>query len=258
MEWLIYLATGSVAGFAAGLFGIGGGLIIVPALVLVFVASGFSEAQAITQALATSLATISITSISSAATHWRSGNVNFASAKQLAPGLVIGASLGAWLVTAAPGTLLLSLFALFACTIALRMWFARTAQAGERSGGLWLWGTGIGIASAIFGIGGGSLSVPLLSRYGHQIKRAVGTSAVCGLPIAWASTLTFIALTVHQGESFDHYIHWPAWFGLVIISPVFAILGAKLVNRISKLILQRVFASFLLLVGLRMLWSAFA
>lgn len=252
------MLTGAVSGLAAGLFGIGGGLIIVPALILVFTGQGVSEAQAIPVAIATSLATISFTSLTSAYTHWRQGNVSVDAAKQLIPGMMLGAVVGAWFVTKAPGQILMLLFAAFACWMGVRMWHTPTTQRAHLPRGLPIWGAGIGAASATFGIGGGSLTVPLLSRYGYDVRQSVGTSAACGLPIAWIASLTFVATSLHQSASLDQYINPIALLGLITMSPLFAIVGAKLVAKTRRDVLRKLFAIFLLSIAGRFIWTAFA
>ncbi|WP_193165067.1 sulfite exporter TauE/SafE family protein [Microbulbifer hainanensis] len=262
---LIYLLVGAVAGTIAGLFGVGGGLIIVPALVMVFAALGIS-AEILTQmAVATSLATIVITSLSSIRTHHLKGAVNWSIFKAMAPGILIGSWFGGVTAHLLPGPWLQLLIGIFALVIAARMALSSQRHADLPADearvpggpGLAAAGAFIGWGSAIFGIGGGSLTVPFLSRCRVQIQRAVATSAACGLPIAIAGAFSFAVQG--WGDSLlpawtTGYIYWPAFFGIVLTSALFARLGALLAHRLSPKLLKKCFAGLLLVIGVRFIW----
>ena len=197
MELIIYLAIGAIAGFTAGLFGVGGGLIIVPILYIVFTQLQYDPSVIMHMAVGTSLATIIVTSISSVMAHHLKGAVLWPVFRNLAPGLVIGSFLGAGIADYLPGQGLQLLIGFFAVWVALRM-FSRANVKIDPASTLpstpkqMATGAGIGIASAIFGIGGGSLTVPFLNRCGVVMQKAVATSAACGLPIAIAGALGFM------------------------------------------------------------------
>ncbi|MCO1333632.1 sulfite exporter TauE/SafE family protein [Microbulbifer sp. OS29] len=263
---LIYLLVGAAAGTIAGLFGVGGGLIIVPALVLVFTAMGVSPEILTHMAVGTSLATIIITSISSVRAHNKKGAVNWKLFGIMAPGVLIGSWIGGATAELLPGAWLQLLLGVFAIVIAVRMWLsgARHNQQAEGVGKLpsvpLLVSAGglIGWASAIFGIGGGSLTVPFLSWCRVQMQRAVATSAACGLPIAIAGALSF----GFQGwnnkllpEWSSGYVYWPAFIGIVITSTFFARFGANLAHRLSPKMLKHCFAVLLFVIGVRFIWT---
>lgn len=262
---LIYLAVGAAAGTIAGLFGVGGGLIIVPALVLVFTALGIAPEILTHMAVATSLATIVITSLSSIRTHHLKGAVDWSIFLSMTPGILLGSWLGGVTAHWLPGTWLQLLIGIFALVIAMRMWLAgrrhaQLAENGERlPGGAVLAGAGavIGWGSAIFGIGGGSLTVPFLSHCRVQMQRAVATSAACGLPIAVAGAISFAVQG--WGEPLlpawsSGYIYWPAFAGIVLASAIFARFGAQLAHRMSPQLLKNCFAGLLCVIGVRFIW----
>ena len=204
MELITFLVIGALAGFAAGLFGVGGGTIIVPLLFIVFTQMGYSPDVIMHLALGTSLATIIVTSISSLMAHNKKGSVMWPVFKNLAPGMALGCFFGAGVAGLISGIHLQIIVGIFLLWVAYRM-FAKaknqtasstsnTADQDTQFNEIALPSTPkqlaaggvIGIASAIFGIGGGSLTVPYLTRYGVVMQKAVGTSAACGLPIAIA------------------------------------------------------------------------
>ena len=176
MELITYLLIGAIAGFAAGLFGVGGGLIIVPILFIVFSQAGFDPSVIMHMAVGTSLATIIVTSISSVTAHHKKGAVLWQVFKNLAPGLVLGSFLGAGIADYLSGQGLQLIIGAFALWVGYRM-FSGAKAAVDSSKVLpsptrqMLAGGGIGIASAIFGIGGGSLTVPYLNKHGDATSR---------------------------------------------------------------------------------------
>ncbi|WP_413664460.1 sulfite exporter TauE/SafE family protein [Microbulbifer sp. CNSA002] len=262
---LVYLLVGAAAGTIAGLFGVGGGLIIVPALVFVYTAMGISPEILTHMAVGTSLATIIVTSISSVRAHNKKRAVDWKIFGIMVPGILVGSWIGGATAELLPGAWLQLLIGIFAIVIAVRMWLSgiRHAQVAEGAGNLpgapaLVSASGvIGWASAIFGIGGGSLTVPFLSHCHVQMQRAVATSAACGLPIAIAGALSF----VYQGwnnellpEWSSGYIYWPAFVGIVITSTLFARFGANLAHRLSAKMLKHCFALLLCVIGLRFIW----
>lgn len=263
MELIIYLAIGAIAGFAAGLFGVGGGLIIVPILYVVFTQLNYDPQIIMHMALGTSLATIIVTSISSVSAHHKKGAVLWSVVANLAPGLIIGAFLGAGIADYLTGYGLQLIIGVFALWVAFKMF--KGAQAVVDSSRQlpakaqqMVAGGGIGVASAIFGIGGGSLTVPYLNRYGVVMQKAVATSAACGLPIAIAGALGFIWFGQGQTTEIPNaigYVHIYAFIGISIMSFITAKLGAKVAHRLSPAMLKRCFAGVLSTVGLYFLWQ---
>jgi len=259
MELLTYLLTGAIAGLAAGLLGIGGGLIIVPALALLFTGQDFAAANLMHYAVGTSLATIVPTSIASLLAHHRRGSVYWAAVRGLTPGILAGALAGAWLAQQVSSTWLGVLFGVFEVLVALQL-LAGTRPAAHRAlpgaAGMRVAGGVIGALSALLGIGGGTLTVPFLLWHRVDIRLAVGTAAACGLPIAVAGAAGFAVagLSVAAPSGFSSgFIYWPAVAGVTLASILFAPAGARLAHYLPRLALQRVFALVLALVGLKMI-----
>ncbi|WP_226644921.1 sulfite exporter TauE/SafE family protein [Microbulbifer variabilis] len=262
---LVYLVVGAAAGTIAGLFGVGGGLIIVPALVLVFTAMGVSLDILTHMAVGTSLATIIVTSISSVRAHNKKGAVDWHLFWVMAPGILLGSWLGGVTAKWLPGAWLQLLIGVFAIIIAIRMWLSGLRHNGVEEGEgnlpavplMTISGAVIGWVSAIFGIGGGSLTVPFLSRCKVRMQRAVATSAACGLPIAIAGALSFAVqgwnnTLLPQWSS--GFIYWPAFLGIVATSTIFARLGANLAHRLPAKWLKHGFAVLLCVIGGRFIW----
>lgn len=255
---VLYLATGAYAGFMAGLLGVGGGVIIVPALLFVFAAQGFADADAVRMALATSLASIVFTSLSSMRAHHAKGAVDWSVVRRIAPGVVIGTFAGAQLAAATPTLVLKVLFVAFVAGIAVQMAFDwRPSAQRELPGaaGASLAGAAIGGVSSLVGIGGGVLTVPFLASCGVAIHRAIGTSAAVGLPLSLAGAAGFVVAgwdaPALPALSLG-YVYLPALAGIVLVSVLFAPLGAWVAHRQSAIVLRRVFALFLVAVGAKM------
>lgn len=258
MELIIYLLIGAIAGFAAGLFGVGGGLIIVPILYLVFSQMGYDPAVIMQMALGTSLATIVVTSISSVSAHHKKGAVLWPVFAQLAPGLMLGAFLGAAIAGALSGRTLQVLIGAFALWVSYGMFRGAkhtvVAQHKPLSAPILLSAGGvIGVASAIFGIGGGSLTVPFLNKQGVVIQKAVATSAACGLPIALAGAMGFMWFGSSPTHTLEHaigYVHIYAFIGISSMSFITAKLGAAVAHALSPAALKKCFAGLLLCIGI--------
>jgi uncharacterized membrane protein YfcA len=256
---LLYLALGAFAGLMAGLLGVGGGLIIVPVLAGIFQHQQMSDAVIMHLAIGTSLATIVVTSISSVRAHHQRGAVLWPVVWRLTPGIVIGAWLGAAVADALPSAVLSKIFAVFVLVVAAQMAFgAKPAPHRELPGAPGMLATGgvIGAVSAIVGIGGGSLTVPFLTWCNTAMRQAVATSAACGLPIALAGTIGFIVTGLNAAElpawSLG-YVYGPALVGVAFASMLSAPLGAKLAHTLPAEVLKKVFAVFLMLIGVKML-----
>ena len=259
-DLISYLALGGVAGVLAGLLGVGGGLVIVPALLWVFRADGFAESVVVHLAVGTSLATIIATSLSSIRAHHRRGAVLWPVVRRLAPGIVVGAVLGAAIADRLATAWLQRVVGAFALTVAAQMLLGARAEAHRGLPGplgMGAAGSVIGAVSGLVGIGGGSLTVPFLSWCSVDIRRAVATSAACGFPIAVAGAAGFAA--VGWGESAlppgsTGFLYWPAFAGVAAASVLTAPLGARLAHSLPVVALKRVFATVLALVGLKLLF----
>ena len=256
----VLLLSGASAGFLSGLLGIGGGLLVVAALSLALPALGVPSAEVMHVSVATSMATIVLTLAASAAAHIRRGTVVWSSWIWLAPGMVIGGIAGAHLAQLLSALALRWGITAFCAVTAWRMAFGRkAAESAHGTGGApsspWLLpaGAGIGAISAMVGIGGGSMTVPLLMSLGVRPIQAVSTSAVCGLAIAISSALSY-ALSVHtppQALPWGSvgYLYLPAAAIAAAGSMALAPVGARAAHALPSAALKRVFALFLLVVG---------
>jgi uncharacterized membrane protein YfcA len=258
---IIILLLGAVAGLAAGLLGVGGGLIIVPVLSWLFYQQGVSGEVLMQLAVGTSLATIVATSISSAWAHYRHQAILLPVLFSLTPGILLGAMLGAYVADALPEIGLRRVFAIFELLVAVQMFFnLRPAAHWQLPGriAMVLAGMAIGLLSAIVGIGGGTLTVPFLVACAVPVRNAIATSAACGFPIALAGSLGFIMAGWQQQGLPEYslgYVYLPAFLGIIIISVLTAPLGAWLAHHLPVAVVKRLFALFLLAVGIRMLWA---
>jgi len=257
--WWVYLAIGLAVGFLAGLLGIGGGMVMVPMLVFVFTAKGFPVEHMMHLALATALATIAFTSLSSVRAHHRHGGVDWAVARTMAPGILAGslaAALGAGFIPTRPLAIFFTGFMFYA---AAQMFVEIKPRSGRQlpgSAGLFAAGAGIGAISSVLAAGGAFLSIPFLAWCNLPLKRAIGTAAANGFPIAVAGTVGYVL----QGSRVPDlpqwslgYVYLPALLLIVAASMPVAPLGARLAHRLPVKRLRVVFALMLFALGLRML-----
>ncbi len=254
---LLYLILGCFSGFVAGLFGIGGGMVIVPVLVFSFQAQGLSPTILTHLAIGTSLAAIIITSMSAVWAHHQHGSVLWSVVKKLALGLLIGSVIGAQIAHAIPARELEIIIGCFALLTAAQMLTGWKGKLGDiplpNSVGLASAGGGIGMASAIFGIGGGTFTVPYLTLHGVRMTHAVATASACGLPIAFAGAVGFMWAGWHEAllpKGAIGFVYLPAFMGISATSLVFARLGATLAHRLPADTLKQCFACLLVLVGI--------
>lgn len=256
---LTYLAVGAFAGLLAGLFGIGGGMVIVPVLVITFESLGFSNDVLTHMAVATSLASIVFTSISSVRTHHQKGAVDWPIVKLLSVGILLGAVLGVLTADALSGAGLQIVIGISALMMAAQMGLGlkpKPTRELPQAKGLGIAGTGIGWASALFGIGGGSLTVPFLTWCNHPMQRSVATAAACGFPIALVAAMANIVVgwgNPNLPSEAIGYVYWPALLGIVVTSVPFARFGAKLAHKLSAEKLKRLFAIMLVFVAIKFL-----
>lgn len=257
MIWLWYALTGIVAGFLAGYLGIGGGLVLVPTLSWLFSQDPATENVAVQMAVATSLATMLFTSMSSLLAHHKRGAILWSLVRQMIPGLLAGALLGSVIADRIGDLALGNVFGVFALIVGLQM-LRGTRHAGSRSlpGLLPVTATsfGFGAISSLLGIGGGSMTVPWMLWHSQRVQTAVATAAACGYPIAIAGTLGFVLLgdSPTTAPSLG-YVHLPALAGVAVFSVLGAPLGVAAVHRSSPLLAKRFFAAFLLIVAVKML-----
>lgn len=250
-----FLFTGVLSGLLAGLFGVGGGVIVVPALILLFGHLGFGGDWIPHLAVGTSLAAIVGTGAASALSHHRRGGVRWDLTLALAPGIVLGAGVGALLAGALPKLWLIRIFASFLAFVGIQMvlpprGYAQRSLPGRP--GLIAAGAGIGGLSALVGIGGGSLTVPFLAGHGLPLRQAVGTSAACGLPIALAGALGFVLVGWGREGLPDWssgFVYWPGVLLILVASMPSAPWGARLAHALPVPVLRRAFGVLLIVMA---------
>lgn len=256
---LLYLLLGAFAGVLAGLFGVGGGLVIVPVLVFIFQSQEVSGSLIMHLAIGTSLATIVVTSLSSVRAHHRREAVLWPIVGRLTPGIIAGALLGAALADFIPSDSLRLLFGVFELLVAVQLGLAaRVAPRRPLPGwpGTSLAGVLIGSVSSAIGIGGGTLIVPFLAWCSVSLRHAVAAAAAGGLPLALAGSVGFMMTGWHEAQLpawSSGYVYWPAFAAIATASVLFAPLGARLAHALPVMVLQRTFALFLAALGVRML-----
>lgn len=259
----LYLEAGALAGILAGLMGIGGGLVIVPLLVFCFSLQQIDPQHIMHLALGTSLASIIFTSVSSFLAHHRRRAVHWDIVRQIAPGIVIGTFIGAYIASVLSTGLLKGIFGVFLYYVALQFLLEKQPPASRKlPGAAGLFGAGnvIGIVSSLLGIGGGTLSVPFMMWCNIRVHHAIGTAAAIGFPIAAAGTAGYV-LTGMQADNLPvlsfGYVYLPALLGIVSASILTAPLGARLAHWLPVSGLKRIFALLLLVVGTKMLAGLF-
>lgn len=258
------LVTGCIAGVLAGLFGIGGGIIIVPVLEAALGFLGVDPAIRMHVAVATSLATIIPTSISSARAHHRRKSVDFDIVRRWAIFVLIGALLGAWIAAQVHSRVLAMVFAALALLVALKMVFLpetrNLTDAVPRGPLVSAIPTAIGCLSSMMGIGGGTFSVMTLTLFNEPIHRAVGTAALFGLIISLPGTVGFIATGWGDVRLPPGSLGYVNLVGFALIAPATVLtapIGAKIAHDLSQKRLGMFFGIFLLVVSLRMFYRAF-
>jgi len=261
--WAAYLAVGAMAGFLAGLLGVGGGLIIVPSLIFLFSSQHFPQTHLLHLALGTSLASIMFTSVSSLRAHHAHGAVNWKIVRRIAPGIVIGTLLGSGLAALLSSSVLALFFAVFvsfaATQILLDIKPKPSRQLPGRAG-TFLVGIIIGIIFSLVGGGGAILSVPFMLYCNIKTHDAIGTSAAIGFPIAISGAAGYILTGLAQ-ENLPPlslgFIYLPALLGLMVTSVFTAPFGAKLTHRMPVERLKKIFAVFLYIIAAKMLIGLF-
>jgi hypothetical protein len=258
--WIEFGLIGLLAGYLAGFLGVGGGFVVVPALTFLFLRDPTTAPWAIHMAVATSLASMLVTSLSSLLAHHRKRAIHWPLVRSMAVGLMAGAILGAAIADFLPGEFLIRIFGLLAILAGLQLILGRHHDgekplpgqpAASAAGGF------IGCISALIGIGGGAITVPWLLWHGVNPQRAVATSAACGYPIAIAGSLSFVVLGLGGGlpDATLGYVHLGAFAGIALLGALAAPLGAATVHRLPPGAVRRVFGLFLSFTGTYMLIS---
>ena len=257
--WWAYLAIGAAVGFLAGLLGIGGGMVLVPMLFFVFTAKGFPVEHLMHLSLATGLATILFTSLSSVRAHHRHGGVDWSVARAMAPGIMAGslaAALAAGLIPSRPLAVFFTGFMFYAAAQMFVEVKPKAARQLPGRPGLFAAGAGIGAVSSVLAAGGAFMTIPFLAWCNMPLKRAIGTAAAVGFPIALAGSVGYVVQglrTTGLPEGTLGYVYVPALALIVAASMPMAPLGARLAHRLPVRRLRVVFSLMLLALALRML-----
>ena len=264
MSWLLgYLALGAVAGFFAGLLGVGGGAVMAPVLAMMFAAQGFPEAWLMHLALGTSMTVIVFTSVSSLRAHHQRQAVRWPIVAALAPGILLGAFGGARLTSVVSTQALAIFFTCFMAWVAFQLLVnVKPKPSRQLPGrvGMTAVGGGIGLISALASIGGGTLSVPFMLWCNVRMHEAIGTSAAIGFPIALAGAAGY--LLGGAGEEVlpsgsVGFVYLPALASCVAMSVLTAPLGARAAHALPVPVLKRIFAVLILILLGRMLYSIY-
>jgi uncharacterized membrane protein YfcA len=265
MDWslvLILLAMGIFGGFAAGLLGIGGGMILVPFITMIFTAKHFAPHLVVHMAIATSLATILFTSMSSVRAHHLHGAVLWPVVRLLAPGILLGSWVGPWIAKQMNSSALALFFGLFVAFSATQMLLNKKAAAARdlpAAGGMFAAGGAIGVVSGLVGAGGGFISIPFMSWCNIKIHNAVATSAALGFPIALAGTVSNIFYGWGEAGLPPYslgFVYLPALVLIAAASVTMAPLGARTAHRLPVHKLKRIFAMMLYALAAYMLWKS--
>jgi uncharacterized protein len=257
--WLVYLTIGAAVGFLAGLLGVGGGMITVPILVFVFSAKGFSPDHMMHLSLATAMATIPFTSASSVRAHHARQGVDWSVVLGMLPGLALGALLGALVAGAVPSRPLAIFFTVFIFYAAFNMFRNVSPKAARELPGRF----GLGIAGAVISFlasflaaGAAFMTVPFMTWCNVPLKRAIGTAAAIGFPLALASTAGYVYAgwgVAGLPAGTLGFVYLPALVLVVATSVLTAPFGARVSHRLPVRRLRIVFGLLLLAIALRML-----
>jgi uncharacterized membrane protein YfcA len=259
--WLTYPLLGAFAGFIAGLFGVGGGLTLVPLLFMLFAEQDFPNAHVMHLALGTSMATIVFTSIASMRAHHAHGAVRWEIVRNMAPGLVIGTLCGSFIASTVPTRPLAMIFTAIVYYASIQMildFKPKPTRNLPGRIGLVVAGLVIGVISSLVSAGGGFLSIPFMVWSNVAIHQAVGTSSALGLPIALAGVVGYVISGWHATELPPYafgYVYLPAFVGVVLMSFLIAPYGAKLAHKLPVKQLKRAFGGLLALLASKMLYG---
>jgi uncharacterized membrane protein YfcA len=262
MEWqAAYLALGAVTGFLAGLFGVGGGLVLVPVLLLLFDAQHVPPEHALHLALGTAMATIVFTSLASLRKHHQHGAVDWQVVRRITPGILLGTALGALFAASIPPRGLGIFFTLFVYFAAAQILFDQRPPPSRQlpgTAGMTLTGALTGWVSSLVSIGGGTIVVPFLIWCNVPLRHTIGTAAAIGFPIALGGTAGYIVVGSHMDalpEPHLGYVYLPALLWVAAASVLTAPLGAMAAHRMKVGLLRKLFAVLLLLLATRLLFK---
>lgn len=264
-DFFLYLPLGVLAGLCAGLFGVGGGIVIVPFLLVAFEIFAMDPEVMMHLAVGTSLACVVPTAASSTWGHHRKGAVMWPWFRSLVPFLILGGLLGGWTADQLPGDVLAIMLGTFLILMSFQL-FTKTDRPTVEAKDMrmpstlmfGIAGTSMGWISSMMGIAGGALAVPFMAAFGSGVRRAVGTSAAIGVPVAFSGAVSFLIAGLdhpNRPELSLGYVYLPAFLGIVLTSTFFARVGAKLAHALDQRLLQRLFAGFLAVLSMRLIWN---
>ncbi len=251
-----------MSGFLGGLLGIGGGVIIVPLLIVLLDLLAFLPAGDVTAvAVATSLACVLFTSLSAAYTQTRAGMVEWAVVRRWTPFLIAGSFGAGWVATALPGLTFrafIGAFLLFVAFVMLTRWRPSPHRQAAGLGLSAVLGSAGGLVSGMAGIGGGNVIVPTLIYFNVPVHRATATSSTLGVPIALSGTLGYITVGAgkHLGHGMLGYLYVPGFLAIAATAVLMAPVGVKVAHAVQAQPLRRAFGVLLVVVSTRMLYSA--
>lgn len=268
MNILILIAVGIVTGLCSGLFGVGGGTIIVPILFILLeggiIAASVHGGTIAQQVIFTSLAIVVCTSIVSSYSHWRRGGTDFTYLLKLASGAALGSILGALILVNISGLVIKIICGIFFLMMGYSFW-----QTNDNKNVISKWiaskiitvplsiiGVFTGWASVILGIGGVVINIGILRSYGLSIKKAIGTSAACSLVISSSAVLSSMLLANNAGNDPLSFIHIPFFLSIALVAGIFSNLGARLAYRLQDATLKRTFAVYLFIIASYFLFNS--
>ena len=262
---ILLLIVGAFAGILAGLLGVGGGIVLVPAFFYVFTSLGYANSQLMQLCVATSLDTIVFTSIRSVLSHHKKKMVEWIILKLWSPGIILGAVIGVFIAAKLHTDTLTIIFGLLGIIIGLYMAFSKSnwSLGFQMPVGFTrnIISTVVGFLSVLMGIGGGSLAVPLMTLHNIKIHKAVATGAGFGLAIAFPSTIGFLFTNPPSGSlppMTIGYVNLPSFLIIISMTILTAPIGANLAHRLNVLVLKRTFAFFLISVAFNMLYKVYS
>lgn len=259
LAYLSYAVLGAIAGILGGLLGIGGGVVTVPCLLLIFDLLGFPQAYVMQMAIATSLAAMIFTALAGTWAHNKRKAVLWNVLKKMVPGLVIGSVAGAVIALWISGVILEIFFGLFLCVLAFRFYRQKTLMHGPHqlptTLKLSLLSGCVGALSNLLGIGGGSITVPMLTYFKVSDKNAIGTSAATTLLTAILGSISYLIFGLGDVPAPDNVglINLPSFIIIGVVTFFFAPYGAKLTHEISPQKVRKIFAIVLALTGISLI-----
>jgi uncharacterized membrane protein YfcA len=257
--FIMYMLCGALMGFFAGLLGIGGGIIGIPLLLLLFNMQGMSQSVAMHMAIGTLFTTVMVTSISTIYSHYKKSMILFPIFKKILIGTLVGCVLGILISNHLSATILQRIFGIFLLILAFYMLLNIEIKSDREFPGkinVFIITLMIGTVSGMLGLGGGVLIVPYLMWCGISIRYAIATASACIFPVAMVGTIGYMLSGVAMSgapELSTGYIYWPAFVGISLVSVLFAPLGVKVAHLISASLLRKSFCVFLVCMGLNML-----